>query len=89
MTGRLAQFTPTQPAPPPGWKPGWNIAPGKRLLILRKTAGSMECAEVLWNLTPDWLRDLSRASFSANAEHLAERPMFRQALTERRCLIPV
>lgn len=89
MTGRLAQFTPPQPAPPDGWRPGWNISPGRRLLILRKTSGSIECADVLWNLTPDWLRDFSRASFSANAEHLAERPMFRQALAERRCLIPV
>ena len=89
MSGRLAQFTPTQPAPPERWSPSWNIAPGRRLLILRKVSGSMECAEVLWNLTPDWLRDLSRASFSANAENLAERPMFRSALSERRCLIPV
>lgn len=89
MTGRLAQFTPTRPAPPESWTPGWNIAPGKRLLILRKAAGTLQSVEVLWNLTPDWLRDLSRASFSANAENLAERPMFRQALAERRCLIPV
>lgn len=89
MTGRLAQFTPTQPAPPESWQPNWNVSPGRRLLILRKNAQRMECAEVLWNLTPDWLTDLSKASFSAHAEHLAERPMFRQALAERRCLIPV
>ena len=79
MSGRLAQFNQPHTTMPDDWKPQWNIAPGKPLLILRKTAGQLECASVLWNLTPGWLKDLSRASFSARAEYLHEKPMFRQA----------
>ncbi|KAA0694765.1 SOS response-associated peptidase [Halopseudomonas laoshanensis] len=89
MSGRLAQFTPPVAVMPEGWRPAWNIAPGKPLLILRKTAGNLECASVLWNLTPTWLKQLDRAAFSAKAEFLHEKPMFGQALAQRRCLIPV
>lgn len=88
MSGRLAQFSAPAPILPAGWQPCWNLAPGKQLLILRKTEGRLECASVLWNLTPTWLRQLDRAAFSAKAEHLHEKPMFGQALAQRRCLIP-
>ena len=89
MSGRLAQFSPPHSDLPADWKPNWNLAPGKPLLILRKQAGQIECVKALWNLTPSWLTDLSRASFSARAEYLHEKPMFRQAFAQRRCLIPV
>ena len=89
MAGRLAQFTPPVADMPEGWKPAWNISPGQRLLILRKVNNQLECARVLWNLTPGWLKDLSRTPFSVNAEVMHDKPMFRQPLVERRCLIPV
>jgi putative SOS response-associated peptidase YedK len=74
---------------PANWQPQWNLPPGRQILILRKEQGKLECASVLWNLTPGWLKDLSRAAFSARAESLQERAMFKQALHQRRCLIPV
>ncbi|PAU87733.1 hypothetical protein CK507_09280 [Pseudomonas sp. WN033] len=89
MSGRLAQFNAPHRTPPADWQPSWNLAPGQRLLILRKTDNRLECVQTLWNLTPGWLRDLSRAPFSAQAEYLHDKPMFRQALAQRRCLIPV
>ncbi|HDZ56781.1 MAG TPA: SOS response-associated peptidase [Pseudomonas xinjiangensis] len=89
MAGRLAQFTPPVADTPADWMPSWNLSPGQRVLILRKQDNRLECVQVLWNLTPGWLKDLSRAPFSTNAEHLHDKPMFRQPLTERRCLIPV
>ena len=89
MAGRLAQFTPPVADVPEDWKPAWNISPGQRLLILRKVDNQLECARVLWNLTPAWLKDLSRTPFSINAEVMHDKPMFRQPLVERRCLIPV
>lgn len=89
MTGRLAQFTAPTATPPPGWKPNWNLAPGQPLLILRKGEQGSECVQVLWRLTPGWLKDLSRAPFSVQAETLHDKPMYRQPLVERRCLIPV
>lgn len=89
MSGRLAQFKPPAAVVPDNWQPSWNVAPGRRLLILRKVDGQLECAEVLWNLTPGWLKDLSRAPFNAKAEFLHDKAMFREPLVERRCLIPV
>lgn len=89
MSGRLAQFRAPLPEVPEGWEPTWNLSPGQRLLILRKTDGRLECAQVLWNLTPGWLTDLSRAPFSAKAEFLHDKSMFREPLVQRRCLIPV
>lgn len=89
MTGRLAQFTAPTATPPPDWKPSWNLAPGQPLLILRKVDQVTECVQVLWRLTPGWLKDLSRAPFSLQAETLHDKPMYRQPLVARRCLIPV
>tara|TARA_R110000782_G_scaffold55286_1_gene116548 strand:+ start:1007 stop:1669 length:663 start_codon:yes stop_codon:yes gene_type:complete len=89
VSGRLAQFSPPVKDVPVDWKPQWNLAPGQRVLILRKRAGKVECSSVLWNLTPTWLRQLDRAAFSAQAEYLHEKPMFGQALAQRRCIIPV
>ncbi|NLY58273.1 MAG: SOS response-associated peptidase [Gammaproteobacteria bacterium] len=89
MSGRLAQFTPPAAQVPEGWQPSWNISPGQRPLILRKIDNRLECVQVLWNLTPSWLKDLSRAPFSAKAEFLHDKAMFREPLVERRCLIPV
>ena len=89
MSGRLAQFKPPTLPLPEGWEPCWNLAPGKRLLIIRKQDNRLECAQVLWNLTPSWLKDLSRAPFSAKAELLHDKAMFREPLVQRRCLIPV
>jgi putative SOS response-associated peptidase YedK len=89
MTGRLAQFSAPAPALPPGWTPSWNLSPGQQVLILRKPDRSVECVQVLWKLTPGWLKDLSRAPFSIQAETLHEKPMYRQPLVSRRCIIPV
>lgn len=89
MSGRLAQFSAPLAEMPADWKPNWNVCPGNRLLILRKVNNQLECSQVLWNLTPGWLRDLSRAAFSAQAEFLHDKPMFREPLVQRRCLIPV
>ncbi|WP_193074686.1 SOS response-associated peptidase [Pseudomonas sp. FME51] len=89
MSGRLAQFSAPLAEMPEDWKPNWNVCPGNRLLILRKVNSQLECSQVLWNLTPSWLRDLSRAAFSAQAEFLHDKPMFREPLVQRRCLIPV
>lgn len=89
MSGRLAQFRAPLPEVPEHWQPSWNLSPGQQLLILRKIDKRVECARVLWNLTPGWLKDLSRAPFTAKAEFLHDKAMFREPLVQRRCLIPV
>lgn len=88
MSGRLAQFSaPSQR--PDDWVPCWNLSPGQQLLILRREQGQQQCLQVLWKLSPGWMTDLSRAPFNVRAEQLLDKPMLRQPLQQRRCLIPV
>lgn len=66
-----------------------NAAPRRWLSILRHEAKRTVLREAFWGLTPDWLKVLDHAPHCARAESLDARPMFREALTGRRCLIPV
>ncbi len=72
----------------------YNIAPGQMVLIVRETLSKsgpvIEPAEVKWGLVPSWAKDASIANklINARAETLAEKPAFRYAYKNRRCLIP-
>jgi putative SOS response-associated peptidase YedK len=93
MCGRYAFFRwPRALAELPGFpaqqQPGWNIAPGSQVLMIRAQAGERQAAQARWGLTPAWLTDMSRAPAQARAETVAEQPMFREALSQRRCLLP-
>jgi putative SOS response-associated peptidase YedK len=93
MCGRYALFRwPPTLAAIPGFPadqpPGWNIAPGATVLMVRNEAGQRVAAKARWGLTPSWLTDLSRTPAQARAETLAEQPMFRHAFHKRRCLLP-
>ncbi|WP_110597866.1 SOS response-associated peptidase [Salinicola lusitanus] len=68
---------------------GPNLAPRRWLSILRQEAGTTVLRDAFWGLTPTWLKVLDQAPHCARAESLDERPMFREALAERRCLLPV
>ncbi|WP_062270471.1 SOS response-associated peptidase [Endozoicomonas arenosclerae] len=68
--------------------PSYNVAPGEQVLIVRNNSkGKPETTRVKWGLVPAWLNDFSRAQINARAETAAEKPMFRDAIKERRCLI--
>lgn len=68
--------------------PQFNIAPRAQVKIIRQGAnGALELATVSWGLVPAWLKDLSHAQSHARAESLSEKPMFRKAYAQRRCLI--
>ncbi|NIF16517.1 SOS response-associated peptidase [Pantoea sp. Cy-639] len=93
MCGRFALFRWSQafaglPGFPPGQQAQWNISPGASVLIQRRLDGQLQLASARWGLTPAWLTDLSRTPAQARAETLAEQPMFRDGLRQRRCLIP-
>lgn len=67
--------------------PLYNIVPRDQVTIIRQQE-VRECATVSWGLVPSWLKELSRAQINARAETLADKPMFRNAFQQRRCLIP-
>lgn len=74
----------------PEFRPRYNIAPTMDILTMRETASSRIGSMMRWGLIPFWAKDLKKIPVmnNARAETVADKPMFRQALRERRCLIP-
>jgi putative SOS response-associated peptidase YedK len=70
----------------PACQPRYNIAPGSQVLIIRKN----EAAMVRWGLIPRWAKDpaIGAKLNNARAETVAEKPSFRDAYRNRRCLMP-
>lgn len=72
------------------FRPGWNIAPTRPLLVLAQDDGVLRLQSALWGLLPHWAKDPSmRRPINARAESVAQTPMFRDAFRKTRCLIPI
>lgn len=73
--------------------PRWNIAPTSDIYIVKaRPEGPQTVRELVvarWGLVPSWAKDESIGSRLANAraETVAEKPAFRRAFRERRCLV--
>lgn len=67
------------------WRPRYNVAPTQLHPILRAVDGTRRLGRAVWGLPPVEHRPV----INARAETLAERPMFRDALARRRCVVPV
>ncbi len=71
-------------------RPRFNIAPTQLAPVARQTAaGGHQLDHLRWGLVPFWAKDLSIGSrmINARAETVAEKPSFRNALRQRRCLV--
>jgi putative SOS response-associated peptidase YedK len=69
--------------------PRYNIAPSQPVwMIVGESPRRLR--EARWGLVPHWARDASIGArlINARAETLGEKPAFRDAFRERRCLIP-
>jgi putative SOS response-associated peptidase YedK len=68
----------------------FNIAPTQPILAARLHDGEMTWSQPRWGLVPSWAKDRSGAAkmINARSETVAEKPSFRRAFRERRCLIP-
>lgn len=69
----------------------YNIAPTQRAPVaLRDGDGAVRFEDLSWGLVPSWSRDASMAARCINAwaESVAEKPAFRDAFRQRRCLVP-
>jgi putative SOS response-associated peptidase YedK len=82
-----------------GVRKRYNIAPTQEAPVIRlaREAGPAgnserprELAMLRWGLVPYWAKDLAVGNkmINARAESVAEKPAFRQALEQRRCIIP-
>ena len=69
----------------------FNIAPTQEAPVVRVGAGGeRELATLRWGLVPAWAKDLKAGTkmINARAETVAEKPAFRAAMRERRCIVP-
>ena len=75
-----------------GITPRFNIAPSQPVLAVRTSTGKegREAVFLRWGLIPHWAKDPSIGNrlINARAETVAEKPAFRRAFRERRCLVP-
>jgi putative SOS response-associated peptidase YedK len=78
--------------PPRNLRPRYNIAPTTTVDVIRLGKhGGRELVSMRWGLIPFWWKKTAKempATFNARAESVAEKPMFRTAFKERRCIIP-
>jgi len=74
------------------WQPRWNIAPTQKIPIVRQDRKEPKrtFGLVRWGLIPFWAKDASFGFKTINrmSETAAEKPAFRDAMRQRRCLIP-
>jgi putative SOS response-associated peptidase YedK len=68
----------------------YNIAPSQRVAAVRATDGYRELVLLRWGLISSWSKDakIGYKLINARAETVAEKPSFRSAFKQRRCLIP-
>ncbi|WP_295437670.1 SOS response-associated peptidase [uncultured Thiodictyon sp.] len=72
-------------------RPRYNLAPSQGVLAVRLGPdGRRHLGHLRWGLVPAWSQgpDHRYTMINARAETLADRPAYRSALRERRCLIP-
>lgn len=80
------------PADTPPVAAHWNIAPSQAIAAVRADAqGRRRLAMLHWGLVPHWARErsISARLTNARAETVAQKPAFRSAWKQRRCLVPV
>ncbi len=72
-------------------QPRWNMAPTQAAPVVRLAGdGSREFRMLHWGLVPYWAEDTSLQSHMINArgETVHDKPAFKQAFRQRRCLVP-
>jgi putative SOS response-associated peptidase YedK len=78
--------------PPLNLEPRYNIAPTQDAPIIRRNAaGARTMAMLRWGLVPSWSKEGPESGYSminARAETVADKPAYRAAFRDRRCLVP-
>lgn len=98
MCGRYSITTPEEAVrrhfgyggPALNLQPRYNAAPTQALPVVRAGPEGRTLALLRWGLVPSWARDIEVGAkmINARAETVAEKPAFRAAFAQRRCLVP-
>ena len=68
---------------------GYNIAPSAQAPVIRTgQAQEREAAVCHWGFIPHWVKEPVLKPINARAETLTDKPYFRDAFRQRRCLVP-
>ena len=73
----------------PNLAPRYNIAPTQDVVAIRHADDGRELTMLRWGLIPGWAKDpaIGARMINARAETVAEKPSFRAAFRQRRCLV--
>lgn len=68
----------------------YNIAPTQSVAVITQARDKRILSAMRWGLVPSWAKDPSIGSRMINArvETIAEKPAYRSAFAQRRCLVP-
>ncbi|MDU8927390.1 SOS response-associated peptidase [Alisedimentitalea sp. MJ-SS2] len=71
--------------------PSYNVCPTTNIHVVSGEEGQRRLGAMRWGFLPSWYKNLTDGPLliNARAETIAEKPAFRNAARERRCLIPV
>ncbi|PZD93264.1 SOS response-associated peptidase [Paenibacillus sambharensis] len=74
----------------PRYEPRYNVAPGQLIPAIIHDGERNRLGGLKWGLIPSWAQDekIGSRMLNARSETAAVKPAFRQALRQRRCLIP-
>lgn len=76
----------------PWFAPSYNVAPQSTQPVVRLNhdTGKPEFALMRWGLVPYWAKDpkVGYTTINARSEEVATKPLYRDAVKKRRCLIP-
>ena len=88
---RLVQRWPLRPDDPDLQKlvPSYNVAPSHRVVAVWQGPQGKALTAMRWGFLPPWAKDAAAGHrmINARAETIAEKPAFRKAFKEQRCLI--
>ena len=70
--------------------PNYNICPSENVSVVVSNFKQRRLVQMRWGFIPHWYKSITDGPllFNARAETLAEKPAFRDACRNRRCLIP-
>jgi putative SOS response-associated peptidase YedK len=74
------------------WAARWNVAPTQEVATIRQDPREpkRKFGMMRWGMIPYWAKDVSIGAKTINAvcETAAEKPVFRESMKRRRCLLP-
>ncbi len=66
----------------------YNVAPTDSVYTIAEWEGERLLGSMAWGFVPHWAKDRKSIQINARSETVATKPMFRDSLARKRCIIP-